>query len=176
MNELVDDRATIAGALDADSSALRFAVRKFGLITVGGTLRAADAVLQEHSDHLSITGRVFVATLDTGNRRRDAHLHSADFLDAARYPAIFLDVYKLPLHGFGTAIGRLRVRGTATEVELDVCVDEAAGNRCVRATGLLDRRAAGIVPPGRWDRIIGSDVHLDLTAWFRPPDAVRAAR
>ncbi len=69
----------------------------------------------------SLAGTIRVDSLRTDNEQRDAHLISADFLDAARHPEIRFEttaVEPLDAERF-TARGNLIVKDTPFEVELE---------------------------------------------------------
>ena len=60
--------------------------------------------------------------MNTRDERRDGHLRSADFFDAANHPAMTFRstrVEALP-NGHGRLIGDLTIRGVTREVALDV--------------------------------------------------------
>src|SRR5690349_6980154 len=74
----------------------------------------------------TVSGRVDIkaASMRTGIRKRDAHLHSPDFFDAERFPDIHVVVTGAdPLDGDTVALhADLTVKGTTKPVELTTTV------------------------------------------------------
>ena len=61
------------------------------IATVKGRFGSVQATVQGGPDDplsASAEAEISVASIDTGNADRDAHLRSADFFDAERYPSI----------------------------------------------------------------------------------------
>src|SRR5687767_9915232 len=76
---------------------------------------------------VSIT--VDAASIDTENVRRDAHLRSADFFWAERYPTIIFESVGATLDAPGVALnGRLTMRGVTRHITVPTTV-EASGDR-----------------------------------------------
>ena len=75
---------------DPAYTTVEFSVRNLWF-TVRGRFRLVegDIVLdQTDLDRSSVSATIGAAGIDTGNKRRDAHLQSRDFLDADNYPEI----------------------------------------------------------------------------------------
>jgi polyisoprenoid-binding protein YceI len=84
----------------------------WGLVKVKGVFGqvAGEAVISAAGE---ATGTITVsaASLDTGNKKRDDHLRSADFFDAAKYPDITFSATSVTLSGeSATVAGTLTVR------------------------------------------------------------------
>ncbi|MDX1741757.1 MAG: YceI family protein, partial [Rhodothermales bacterium] len=78
-------------SIDAAHSSVSFKVRHLGLANVTGSFRSYEVDLAMDPDDLSTlrTEAVFqVESIDTGIDKRDDHLRSADFFEAASYPTI----------------------------------------------------------------------------------------
>jgi YceI-like protein len=75
--------------LDRTNSKFEFQVRHFwGLITASGRFQRFDASIETTDDGTAqIIVVIDAASLDTGNAKRDRHLRSDDFLDAATIPS-----------------------------------------------------------------------------------------
>jgi polyisoprenoid-binding protein YceI len=113
-------------AIDPTHTTVEFAVRSLFFFTVKGCLNALEgnAVLDQADVRNSSTTVVLKSTsIDTGNKRRDALLRAANFLDVARYPEIRFQSTKVER---GTDRDTLRVTGALTikdrskEIVLDV--------------------------------------------------------
>lgn len=77
--------------LDPAHSSADFKVRHMMISNVKGSFRGLKGVLtldQANPANSSVKASADVSTLATGDEQRDAHLKSADFFDAAKYPEI----------------------------------------------------------------------------------------
>ena len=110
----------------------------FGGIEGGGTVSPAGGV----------TGRIALAagTLDTGNKKRDAHLRSGDFFLAEEYPAITFTLDKLLPAGEGVTVsGNLTVRDRSQPLSFPAAVTLAGdGAVMLDATVQVDRSQFGL--------------------------------
>ena len=93
MVQLAESRTEAAAAwkVDPAHATVEFAVKHLMIATVKGRFRAVEATLHGAAgDPLSTAAEavIDVASVDTGNADRDAHLRSADFFDVERYPTI----------------------------------------------------------------------------------------
>ncbi len=111
--------------IDPAHTSAQFAVKHLMVSTVRGTMGAVTgtAVLDEADiTKSSVQATIDVAGIDTREPKRDAHLKSAEFLDAAKFPtitfksksvaAVAADKFKIT--------GDLTLRGVTKEVTLDV--------------------------------------------------------
>jgi len=117
--------ATRTWNIDTSHSAVGFSVRhlmiskvrgQFGSWT--GTIHLDDADLSRSSVEVEID----VASVDTKEAKRDAHLRSADFFDAESHPKMTFRSTKVVTEGdkVRALIGDLTIRGTTHEVTLEV--------------------------------------------------------
>lgn len=119
--------------------------------------------------------RVGTASVDTGLPLRDAHLRSADFLDAANHPEMHFRSTGLQVCGSRscTVSGELTVRGVTRPLKLDVEFlgkDGGAGGRTTlafEARANIDREEFGLV----WNRtleaggvLVGRHIELQIEA------------
>ncbi len=76
----------------------------------------------EAPEKASVVAEVDVASIDTRNGKRDDHLRSPDFFDAARYPTMKFESTRVEKLGDGSLrlIGNLTIRGVTREVTFDV--------------------------------------------------------
>ena len=84
----------------------------WGLVKVKGAFSqvAGEAVISAAGEAAG-TIRVAAASIDTGVKKRDDHLRSADFFDAAKYPDITFSATSVALSGEGATVsGTLTVR------------------------------------------------------------------
>ncbi|MFF6983092.1 YceI family protein [Streptomyces sp. NPDC008343] len=109
--------AVETGTWQLDSTTSTVAVRHktfWGLVTVKGAFAAVTGNGEVRPDGSAVgTITLDAASLDTRNAKRDEHLRSADFLDAANHPEITFAVRSAELRdGDGVhVVGQLTVRG-----------------------------------------------------------------
>lgn len=77
-------------ALDLAHSGVHFQIRHLGLSNVRGSFRTFDATLRVGAalDDVEVTATVDLASVDTGQPDRDAHLLTTDFFDADKNPTM----------------------------------------------------------------------------------------
>ena len=84
-----------AGTWTADPahSSVGFSVKHLGIATVRGSFGEFEGTLElgEDLSSASIKGSAKIASVDTAEPQRDAHLQSADFFDAETYPELTFD-------------------------------------------------------------------------------------
>lgn len=77
--------------LDTSHSQVEFSVRHLGISKVGGEFLKFDTDViwdDENPTQSSIKSKIDVTSIDTGNKKRDKHLQSDDFLNAKEFPFI----------------------------------------------------------------------------------------
>jgi polyisoprenoid-binding protein YceI len=119
-----------AWKIDTTHTHAEFAVRHLMISTVKG--RFADVQGVVHIDEADFTKSdvqvsIGVASIDTREPQRDAHLRSADFFDVDNFPQ--LTFRSTRIDGKGDAfkiVGDLTIRGTTREVVLDVSTEGRA--------------------------------------------------
>ncbi len=111
--------------IDANHSAANFSVRHMMVSTVRGRLgRISGTIEYDGKDVRSVKADVTidVTGIDTQNAKRDGHLRSGDFFDAANHPNVTFKSKRVEPGSAGAfkLIGDLTIRGTTKEVALDV--------------------------------------------------------
>jgi polyisoprenoid-binding protein YceI len=151
--------ALVTFNLDPAHTMVQFKVRHLGLSTVtgrfstfAGSFQLDPASGQAANANLSID----VASVNTDNERRNAHLKSADFFSADSFPKItFVSTSIQKLAGNKYKVnGNLTMRGVTKPVTLD---GELAGTRqtpqgwlaALSLTGTVKRKEFGLM----WDRV-----------------------
>lgn len=112
-------------AIDPAHSNVQFAVRHLMISTVRGRFFGVGGTITLDEQNLagsSVVVEIDAATIDTREERRDTHLRSADFLDAARFPTnTFRSTRVEPRRGDAFRIvGDLTIRGVTRQVVLEV--------------------------------------------------------
>jgi polyisoprenoid-binding protein YceI len=167
--------------VDPSRSTVGFAVRHLKLTKTRGRFREVTGIVSCDADGVaSIEGVVDVASIDTGDHRRDARLRADDFFDVERYPTIAVAAVSSPvsLGDTPTVCGTITVRGVSRplDLELDALASPVNGNGDlrVRATGVVSRRDFGL----EWDSaftagglVIDDRVGLRLDVVMRPTTA-----
>ncbi|MFF7160871.1 YceI family protein [Streptomyces sp. NPDC008086] len=109
--------AVETGTWQLDPAASTVAVRHktlWGLMTIKGSFAAVTGDGEVRPDGSAVgTITLDVASLDTGNAKRDEHLRAADFFDAANHPEITFSARGAELRDGDTVhvVGQLTVRG-----------------------------------------------------------------
>lgn len=111
--------------VDSSHSAANFSVRHMMVTTVRGQLGPiAGTIEYDGKDVRSVKAdvRIDVNGMSTQNAKRDGHLRSDDFFDAANHPSITFKSKRVEPGSAGAfkLIGDLMIRGTTKEVVLSV--------------------------------------------------------
>jgi polyisoprenoid-binding protein YceI len=166
--------------IDPVHSGVEFAVKHLMIANVKGHFTDVSGTLSgdiDSPENFSLDVKIGVASIDTRQEQRDAHLRSPDFFDAENFPTIEFkgkrvegdvsDEFKL--------YGDLTIRGTTREIALDVTNEGAAkdpwgGSRMgFSAKGKFDRRDFGLT----WNQAleaggvaVSHDVKISIDAEF----------
>ena len=165
----------MAWTIDDAHTNVGFVARHMGLSKVRGVFTSfSGEVHGDSSDIGSVRGRVEVdmASVDTGNADRDAHLKSADFFDVDNHPSMIFEVKSVDPERDGYKVrGDLTIKGTTKEVELDYehggdSIDPF-GNRKIGGslTGTVNRRDWGLnwnVPLDTGGVLVSEKIKLEI--------------
>jgi polyisoprenoid-binding protein YceI len=120
-----------------------------GIATVRGQFKAFAGRLEIGEDGAVASGTVDVATVDTNEPKRDAHLRSPDFFDVERFPQLAFASTSITATGEDTVevTGDLTMHGVTRPITLEATVegtgtDPWSGEERValEVAGQLDRR------------------------------------
>lgn len=140
---------------DPTYTTVEFVVRNLWF-NVKGRFRTIEGTIELDENDVSgssVNATIKASGIDTGNKRRDAHLVAADFLDAEKFPAI---EFRSTSVARGKDRDSLDLRGTLMvrdkEVPISLAVNEMDRSRSPKgdewvyysATTELDRHACGI--------------------------------
>ncbi len=166
-------------AVDPSHSSVEFQVKHLGIANVRGHFANFGGALEIGQDLASARafGTVDVASVDTNDEGRDAHLRSPDFFDVEQYPEATFRSREITPTGDETfeITGDLTLHGVTRELRLQAEItgteQDPYGNDRValEVTGELDRRDYGIT----FNQALGSGnvlvsdrvkLHLDISA------------
>ena len=137
--------ASGAWRLDPARSSIEFRVPHFwGLITVKGRFERYDGTLDLQSQP-AVELTIEADSLDTGNRKRDQHLRSADFFDAESHRQVRFVSETAVLNGDTLKVsGRLHAAGKSIPLELDATVGTVDGDLQIEAITHAAHRELGM--------------------------------
>jgi polyisoprenoid-binding protein YceI len=175
-------------ALDTNHSSVGFTVRHLGVSKVRGRFQAfeVDVVVGETLADTALTATVDLASIDTGNKDRDAHVLSPDILDVAKRPTLTFHSTRITgdgddwqVHGEAT-IGDV-TRPLTLDVEfggIETFVGDGSRHAGFEAKGELRRKEFGIdiaMPPGVSGVMLGDAIKFELDIQLVEPVSVDAA-
>jgi polyisoprenoid-binding protein YceI len=165
--------------IDPAHSTVEFSVRHMMVTTVKGQFQKVKGTLElDEKDPTKSTVEVSIetASIDTREAKRDAHMKSAEFFDAVKFPALTFKSTEIEKAGKGKfrVTGDLTMHGIAKPVVLMVEGPSAPMKdpfgrtvRGVMATGRLDRKDWGMA----WNKaldtggvLVSDEVKLDVNA------------
>ena len=145
-------------SVDPAHSTVEFRVKHMVIQTVRGRFRDFDGAIVA-GDEPSVSGSIRVASLETLQEERDAHLRSPDFFDAEQYPEIGFHAGGMQFNGDDRTFalsGELTIKGVTRPIALQgelhgTVVDTDGSERIAFALrGQLDRSDYGLV----WNRVL----------------------
>lgn len=140
--------------LDPAHTSVEFAVKHLMISTVRGRFADLSGTVElddERPELSTIDVTINVASIDTRQPDRDAHLRSADFFDVEHFPTLRFRSTRVVRSGDNLRVeGELTIRGTTRPVTLDVteggrAQDPWGGQRVgYSATTKINRRDFGL--------------------------------
>ncbi len=134
-------------------STVGFEIRHLKISRVRGRFHGVDALISSSEDGaVSIDARVTVASIDTGDERRDDRICEADFFDVSHHPMLTFTGECPPFDrdGSATVRGTLTIKGVSRAVELRARREGSThrpGEVRLSATGHVSRSDFGL----EWD-------------------------
>jgi polyisoprenoid-binding protein YceI len=171
--------------LDAAHTDLEFSVRHLMISNVKGRFSNPSGQLVHDARKPGVVDfevTIPVASVDTRNEQRDAHLRSADFFDVEHHPAMTFHGKRTEgdVSGEFKLIGDLTIRGVTREITLDVTAEGAGpdpwGNDRLgfSATTKIDRKDFGLA----WNQLletggvaVGDQVKITINTELMRPKA-----
>lgn len=166
----------MAWNIDQSHSAVNFSVKHMMISTVRGQFTDITGTFEFDAANPTATQadiKIGVASINTRDEKRDGHLKSADFFDAANHPYVTFKSSRVEAISGNTAklIGDLTIRGVSKEVALNV---EYAGQQKApwgttsagfTATTQINREDWGLtwnVPLELGGVLVGKEVKLEI--------------
>jgi polyisoprenoid-binding protein YceI len=170
-------------ALDPAHSSVTFSIRHLGVSKVRGQFRRfeTDVVVGETLGETSVRATVDLASIDTGNPDRDAHVRSPDLFDVERRPT--MEFTSRSIAGDGsrwTVEGDLMIGDVTRFFSMQVLLGgvesylDGTRHAGFEATGELRRKDFGIdlaLPPGVSGAMLGDVVKVELDIQLIEPSA-----
>ncbi|HXX32157.1 MAG TPA: YceI family protein [Myxococcaceae bacterium] len=162
--------------IDPVHSTAQFSVKHMMVSTVRGHFRKVSGTVQLDERDLTrsrVEVEIEASSVDTGEAKRDAHLRSADFFDAEKFPKIAFRSSRIDRAGEGFSLqGELTMHGQTRPVTLSVeplaPVTKDPYGRVLRgtsATARLNRKEWGL----GWNAVletggvlVGEEVRLQI--------------
>ena len=156
--------------VDPARSTAGFTVRHLKVAKVRGRFGEITGVIRcDEEGVTSINGKVEVASIDTGDDRRDARLRAEDFFDAEHHPTITFTA--IGSTDISVVRGIMTIRGVSRPLQLNAARQGNGGDLRIRANGAVSCRAFRLT----WDSafaagglVIDDRVGLELDAVLQP--------
>lgn len=159
--------------IDSAHSKVGFEIPHLVISTVEGRFQKYDGSidLADNFEKSSVKANIDIASIDTGNEKRDEHLKSGDFFDAKKFPTMKFESTGIK----GTpesfkVTGNLTLHGVTKPVTLDAkylgSVNDGFGNQkvAINAKTTINRKDFGLT----WNNaveagpVVGDEVTIDL--------------
>lgn len=162
--------------LDTNNTTVEFSVKKFMVTNVKGhfaTFTGTITADQANPELSTVNVSIDVASVDTRDEKRDAHLRSADFFDVEAFPALTFESTRVERVGDEQfrVFGNLTIRDTTREVALDTTfhgIGDTPWNTQVAAftaETTINRRDYGLVwnmPLEKGGVLVGDNIKISL--------------
>jgi len=163
-------------AVDPTHSSVDFTIRHMMIAKVKGTFHTFEANIEADPQDLTtanISFSVDIASIDTRNNDRDAHLRSGDFFDAEQHPKMTFQSTNIVSKGDGeyNVTGDLTIRGVSRPETFSVTFEGAGrdpwGNEKVgfSGTGSIKRSDFGLTYNAALETggvLIGDEVKVSI--------------
>ncbi|SHI58853.1 Polyisoprenoid-binding protein YceI [Malonomonas rubra DSM 5091] len=173
--------ATTSWSIDPAHSSVGFKVKHMMISDVRGSFRDLQGTVsidESKMENSKVEVTIAAASIDTGIKKRDDHLRSADFFDVANYPNLTFTskrVTDVTKEGF-KLVGDLTIHGVTKEVTLAVTGPTAEakdpwGNmrKAAKAITTINRKDFGLTWNAALETggvLVGEDVQIELDVQF----------
>jgi polyisoprenoid-binding protein YceI len=168
--------------IDSAHSQIAFSLRQF-VSSVRGEFHRFSGTIEvdrDHPEQSSVTARIFVGSIDTKIQKRDHHLLSAEFFDAAKFPEITFKSRSVKRTGenSGDIIGDFTMHGVTKPMTLHVKLSTPPSGeslpertRWIVTTDPINRKDFGLMFSSATESISGISSNVTPTIEI---EAVRA--
>jgi len=162
--------------IDSAHTEVNFSVRHMMISNVRGQFQTFSGTIdfdEANPANTTVAVQIDVASLSTGDEKRDAHLKSPDFFDAEKYPHLTFQSTRIYVKDKTHAVlyGNLIIRDLSHEVALDVGFNGLAKspwgttNAGFTAKTQIKRKNWGLnwnvaLETGGW--LVGDDIHVSI--------------
>jgi polyisoprenoid-binding protein YceI len=162
------DLSTLEGGwtLEPEGTFVEFHTKLMRVVPVKGHIKAIKGSVTVDSDGAIDAILVLDATtMDTGIKKRDAHLRTADFLDVDKYPTMIFAAQSARRYPSGQfeLMGSLTLHGQSRPLTMFVEVEQTSAAVTASAEVLIDRTAWGV---GRARLGLATATRVEVTARF----------
>ena len=173
--------ATTNWNIDPTHSSASFKVKHMMISDVRGSFRDLQGTIAIDESNLAnsqVNITIVATSIDTGIKKRDDHLRSADFFDVAKYPNLIFSSKQIRniKNGEFELVGDLTLHGVTKEVVLNVAgptveAKDPWGNirRAAQATTKINRKDFGL----GWNAaletggvLVGEEIQIELDIQF----------
>jgi polyisoprenoid-binding protein YceI len=153
-------------SLDPERTTVEFHTKIMRVVPVRGTIKAIEGRAIVGTDGI-VDGTLIldIATIDTGIKKRDIHLRSADFFDADSFPRIIFAAQSARRYPSGRieVAGSLTLHGETQPLTTFVEIQLGSTDAILSANIEMDRTAWGI---GRTRPGLSTSARVEVTAHF----------
>ncbi|HEY1832387.1 MAG TPA: YceI family protein [Acidimicrobiales bacterium] len=150
VSQNLNDLSSLEGhwSLDPEKTTVEFHTKIMRVVPVTGSIKATEGGATVGADG-TIDGVLILdaATIDTGIKKRDGHLLTADFFDADNFPTIVFTAQSARRRHSGQheIAGNLALHGKTRPLTIVAAVHHGATEATVSATNIdVDRTAWGV--------------------------------
>jgi polyisoprenoid-binding protein YceI len=173
--------------IDPAHTSIGFSVRHMGVSNVKGHFDDfTGSLVLDNGAIQEANGTIQVKSVNTGMERRDNHLRTGDFFDAAKYPVITFKSKRVEKSGDQTVlISDFTMRGVTKEIKLPVTVsgpvkDPMGNTRLgIEAKTTVNRKDYGMQFNGVMETgglVVGEEVTIEINAEATKEAAGQAAK
>jgi polyisoprenoid-binding protein YceI len=163
--------------IDPAHSSIEFAVRHMMFTKIRGRFKEFSGTIscldESNPTKAKVEATIDVASIDTGDANRDAHLRSAEFLDVEHYPSITFTSKRIDKKAEDqfNMVGDLTIRGITREITLDTTYNGRGTNPWGKevagfsASSTLNRRDFGLtwnVALETGGMLVGDNLEVDI--------------